>query len=407
MKKKAVTVATAAFLSAGFSTPALANTYHQVQSGDTLSQIAKKYHTSVSRLKGLNGLSSDLIYVKQKLKVSDTDSPGTGSGAVASPSKSSSGSVAPSGAVKSSAKSYRVVSGDTLLIIANKHGISLAELKQWNKIESHLIYPGQLLFVSRPTSGAPAPAVNSGANPTVSTPPKPAIVHPSAGSGSVKSSLSDNANESKYVIKSGDTLGKISLQYGVSVAELKSRNNLLSDLIYAGQTLVVSAAGGGSKGASGSGAVSGQTGTSGSGVSGVKQTTAKGSNGKGSSVSVQVSASTVIAEAKKLIGIPYVYGGQTTAGFDCSGFIYYVLKQAGSTMNRQSSAGYYDRAYYVDTPQVGDLVFFSNTYREGISHMGIYLGGNQFIHAGSSGVMISSVGSGYWKDHFDSFKRFY
>ena len=100
MKKKAVTVATAAFLSAGFSTPALANTYHQVQSGDTLSQIAKKYHTSVSRLKGLNGLSSDLIYVNQKLKVSSTDSPGTGSGAVAAPSKSSSGSVAPSGAVQ-------------------------------------------------------------------------------------------------------------------------------------------------------------------------------------------------------------------------------------------------------------------------------------------------------------------
>jgi peptidoglycan endopeptidase LytE len=404
MKKKAVTFATAAFLSAGFATPALADTYHKVQSGDTLSRIAKLYNTSVSRLKGLNGLSSDLIFVNQKLKVSSTDSPSTGSGAVAAPS----GSVASGGAVKSSAKTHSVVSGDTLIKIANKHGISLAELKQWNKIESHLIYPGQVLNVSRPGSGVSAPVYVVGAQPSVNTPKKPDVVSPNSSSG--KPSLSANANTSKYVIKSGDTLGKISSQYGVSVAELKSINNLMSDLIYAGQTIVVSAAGGGGKwssGSSGSGAVSGQTGTSGSGVSGVQQTTATGSNGKGSSVSAQVSVSTVIAEAKKLIGIPYVYGGQTTAGFDCSGFIYYVYKQAGSSMGRQSSSGYYDRSYYVDAPQVGDLVFFSNTYREGISHLGIYLGGNQFIHSGSSGVMISSLGSGYWQDHFDSFKRLY
>ena len=403
MKKKAVTVATAAFLSAGFATPALADTYHQVKSGDTLSRIAKMYNTSVSRLKGLNGLSSDLIFVNQKLKISSTDTPSTGASAVAAPSPSV---ATGGGAIKStpSAKTYQIVSGDTLIKIANKHGISLAELKQWNTIESHLIYPGQVLNVSRPGSGVSAP-VNVGAQPSVNTPKKPVVVSPDSGSG--KPSLSGNANTSKYVIKSGDTLGKISVQYGVSVAQLKSINNLMSDLIYAGQTIVVSAAGGGSKWSSGSGAVSGQTGTSGSGVSGVKQTTAKGSNGSGTSVSAQVSVNTVIAEAKKLIGIPYLYGGQTTEGFDCSGFIYYVYKQAGSSMNRQSAAGYFDRSFYVDSPQVGDLVFFSNTYREGISHMGIYLGGNQFIHAGSSGVMISSLGSGYWQDHFDSFKRFY
>ncbi len=403
MKKKAVTVATAAFLSAGFATPALADTYHQVKSGDTLSRIAKMYNTSVSRLKGLNGLSSDLIFVNQKLKISSTDTPSTGASAVAAPSPSV---ATGGGAIKStpSAKTYQIVSGDTLIKIANKHGISLAELKQWNTIESHLIYPGQVLNVSRPGSGVSTP-VKVGAQPSVNTPKKPVVVSPDSGSG--KPSLSGNANTSKYVIKSGDTLGKISVQYGVSVAQLKSINNLMSDLIYAGQTIVVSAAGGGSKWSSGSGAVSGQTGTSGSGVSGVKQTTAKGSNGSGTSVSAQVSVNTVIAEAKKLIGIPYLYGGQTTEGFDCSGFIYYVYKQAGSSMNRQSAAGYFDRSFYVDSPQVGDLVFFSNTYREGISHMGIYLGGNQFIHAGSSGVMISSLGSGYWQDHFDSFKRFY
>lgn len=237
---------------------------------------------------------------------------------------------------------------------------------------------------------------------------KPTPVSPSSGANTATPSISNNASASQYVIKSGDTLGKISQQVGVSVATLKSLNNLSSDLIFAGQTLIVSGAGGsGSEWASGSGSVSGNTGTSGSGVSGVKQTTATGQTGTGTSVSSQVSMNAAIAEAKKLIGIPYLYGGQTTAGFDCSGFIYYVLKMAGSTMNRQSSDGYYNRSYYVDSPQVGDLVFFQNTYREGISHLGIYLGNNEFIHASSSGVMISSLGNSYWKDHFESFKRFY
>ncbi|MBB6447609.1 C40 family peptidase [Bacillus benzoevorans] len=413
MKKKAVTAATAALLSTGFSTTVLADTYYQVRSGDTLSQIAKKYNTSISSLKGLNSLSSDLIFVNQKLKVSgsiggspqSTVSPGAGAGAAPSAGTGVSNTGYSSNTAGTAAKTYRVVGGDTLLKIANKHGISLAELKQWNTIESHLIYPGQVINVSKPVSGGTAAPVPAGATGgTV----KPAPVSPNSGLNTGKPSVSNNADGSKYVIKSGDTLGKISQQIGVSVAALKSLNNLSSDLIFAGQTLVVSdASGGGSEWSSGSGAVSGNTGTSGSGVSGVTQTTAKGTSGTGASMSGQVSVNSVIAEAKKLIGIPYLYGGQTTSGFDCSGFIYYVHKMAGSTMNRQSSEGYYNRTYYVDSPQVGDLVFFKNTYREGISHLGIYVGNNEFIHAGSSGVMISSLGNSYWNDHFDSFKRFY
>lgn len=406
MKKTAVTVATAALLSAGFSTTALADTYHQVQSGDTLSKIAKKYNTSVSSLKNLNGLSSDLIFVNQKLKVSASGS-GVSQSTVSQQSGTSalpsSGTVS-SGSSAGAAKTYRVVSGDTLSKIANNHGISLAELKQWNNIESHLIYPGQVLLVSKPVSGGSSAPVSAGAQPSGGT-VKPAPENSSSGVNTAQPSISNNAGGSKYVIKSGDTLGKISKQVGVSVAELKSLNHLSSDLIYAGQTLIVSAAGG-SEWASGSGSVSSNSGTNGSGVSGVKETTAKGQTGTGTSVSGQVSVDKVIAEAKKLIGIPYVYGGQTTAGFDCSGFIYYVYKMAGSTMSRQSSDGYYNRSYYIDSPQVGDLVFFQNTYRQGISHLGIYLGNNQFIHAGSSGVMISNL-TGYWKDHFASFKRFY
>ena len=200
----------------------------------------------------------------------------------------------------------------------------------------------------------------------------------------------ENANSTQYVIKSGDTLGKIAVQVGLSVQELKSYNNLTSDLIFAGQTLSL---------------------TQKSGSASVSQP-ASGENQSNPIVQtgapvVSQSIAAVINEAKKLVGTPYVWGGSTVSGFDCSGFIYYVFNKAGQSMNRTSAQGYYDRSYEVNTPQVGDLVFFENTYKAGISHLGVYLGNNQFIHAGSDGVQISSVSSGYWKDHFESFKRFY
>src|SRR5699024_6522717 len=116
----------------------------------------------------------------------------------------------------------------------------------------------------------------------------------------------------------------------------------------------------------------------------------------------------LINTAKNYIGVPYVWGGASPSGFDCSGFIYYAYKQAGMDISRTSTDGYYNRSYHVNNPQVGDLVFFSGTYRSGISHMGIYIGNNQMIHAStSSGVQTVSLSNPYWSKHFDSYKRFY
>ncbi len=115
----------------------------------------------------------------------------------------------------------------------------------------------------------------------------------------------------------------------------------------------------------------------------------------------------IVSEAMANLGSPYKWGGSSSSGFDCSGYIYYVFNKAGYDINRQSSEGFYSRSYYVDKPQVGDLVFFENTYKRGISHVGIYIGDNQFIHAGDSGVQITSLNDSYWKTKFDGFKRFY
>lgn len=116
----------------------------------------------------------------------------------------------------------------------------------------------------------------------------------------------------------------------------------------------------------------------------------------------------LISTAKSVMGTPYVWGGTSPSGFDCSGFIYWAHKQSGNDIGRTNVDGYYNRSQIVNNPQPGDLVFFENTYKSGISHMGIYLGGGQFIHAGSStGVAITSVNNSYWSQHFHSYKRFY
>jgi len=116
----------------------------------------------------------------------------------------------------------------------------------------------------------------------------------------------------------------------------------------------------------------------------------------------------IVETAKKYLGYPYVYGGMSPAGFDCSGFVNYVYKLNGYSMNRVASAIYYNNGTYVEKAnlQPGDLVFFSNS-SEYVGHVGIYIGGNQFIHASSSrtGVIISDLTSSYYIQHYVGAKR--
>lgn len=116
------------------------------------------------------------------------------------------------------------------------------------------------------------------------------------------------------------------------------------------------------------------------------------SNGKGS---------VIIETAKKYIGVPYVFGGTTPSGFDCSGFVQYVFREVGYSIPRladeQYLLGYAARVSELD---IGDLVFFS-TYMEGASHCGIYTGERNFLHVSSSrGVRIDSLDSDYWSSRF-------
>lgn len=115
---------------------------------------------------------------------------------------------------------------------------------------------------------------------------------------------------------------------------------------------------------------------------------------------------TAIEAGKDVLGTPYKWGGTTTAGFDCSGFVGYAFKQAGKNLPRTTSEIHKQgEAVLKSNLQKGDLVYFE-TYKKGPSHMGIYLGNNEFIHASSSkGVSITTLSNSYWKNRYIGAKR--
>ena len=171
-----------------------------------------------------------------------------------------------------------------------------------------------------------------------------------------------------HTVKKGDTLSGIAKKYGTTTKVLKSLNGLKNSNIKVGQKLKV--------------------------------------NGKVTTKKVtSTNDNDIVTFAKKYLGKPYVMGGSSPAGFDCSGFVYYVLKNNGKSITRSSAASYYSTAKKVTTPKVGDLVFFSGTYKKGISHVGIYIGDGKMIHASGSKVNIATFKSGYWKSYFTGYGR--
>ena len=149
---------------------------------------------------------------------------------------------------------------------------------------------------------------------------------------------------------------------------------------------------------------------SGSSSSGSSYSSATGyddSYSSGSSSSSSTSLGQQIAAfGMQYVGYPYVYGGTSPSGFDCSGFVQYIYRQFGYSINRTATAQLAN-GYYVsyDSLMPGDLVFFGSG--SSASHVGMYIGGGEFVHAANSrsGVKISSLSESWYAARYIGARR--
>jgi len=361
---------------------------YTVKSGDTLWAIANRYNTTVAKLQQLNNISGTLIYPGQVLKVSE-DSAQNQKPTATNPSNSGT-------------TTYTVKSGDSLWAIATRYGMTVDQLMSLNNLKSTIIYPGQVLKVK----GEPAKNTN------------PPATNPS------------NSGTTTYTVKSGDSLWAIANRYGMTVDQLMSLNNLKSTIIYPGQVLKV-------KGEAANNTNPPATNPSNSGtttytvksgdslwaianrygmtvdqlmsLNNLKSTTIYPGqvlkvSGQASGSNPSRSGDSIVQTAYRYLGVPYVWGGTSPSGFDCSGLVQYVYAQHGIKLPRvacdQANAG--TKITSMSQLLPGDLVCFSNNMNGYVDHIGIYIGNNQIIHASSSQgkVVISSLSGSWYQTRF-------
>lgn len=274
------------------------------------------------------------------------------------------------------AQMITVQSGDTLWELSQKYHVSVDEIKTANRLNSDMLYVGQTLHIPAKEnthtvqSGETLWIISQKYNITVTQ--LKAANNLTSNTIYAGQKLTIPSNGTTYTVQPGDSLWKISQKFGVSISAIQSQNNLSSHYIYPGQVLTIQ----------------------------------KTAHPQAVQVNTANLADKMIATAKQYMGTPYVWGGTSPSGFDCSGFLHYVFLQNGVTIPR-TVATIYEKGTHVESPSRGDLVFFE-TYKEGPSHAGIYLGNGQFIHASSSkGVTISSMDNPYWSPRYLGAKSYY
>lgn len=310
-------------------------TKYTVKKGDTLGGISNSYRVSVAKIKEASSLKNNKIKVGDVLLI-----PGTQKNPPTS--------------------TYTVVSGDTLGGIGNKFNVSVKELKNANNLKNSNIRVGMKLTVSG-NSKAAKPRVQTA---------KKAAQKPST----------------RYIVKSGESLGIIAQRYGVSVTSIVNANNLKGQTIRAGQTINIPST---------------------ENYRDYARNTEYSSNNE--STSYKKTKESIITVAKQYLGAPYKFGGYSLkTGIDCSGYVKKIFSKFNVELPRTARDIYYNTGTRVAKSQLqtGDLVFF-RTYASYPSHVGIYMGNGQFIHSSSSAhkVSITSINKKYYTKRYIGAKR--
>ena len=183
------------------------SSHYTVKAGDSVWLIANKYGISMNQLCQWNNIKNNFIYPGQRLIVRNGGSSSTGSSSSASSTNTGNSNTGSSSTNISG--SYTVKAGDSVWSIANKHGITMSQFRQWNNIKNDFVYPGQKVIVRK------------------------------GASASSNTSSSASSSSKTYTVKSGDSLWTIAQRYNLSVNQLKSLNNLTSDIVLIGQVLKV------------------------------------------------------------------------------------------------------------------------------------------------------------------------
>jgi len=344
-----------------------ANHTYVVKKGDNLYRIAKKFGVDQQKIQAANNLvstrlrpgvrlaipSRETAEEIQPVKRETTESVKTEK---ANTSGASSRSVTPETLSDAQEAPYHTVrKGDTLASIARKYSLSVTDLKALNTFSrTTKLKPGQHVLVKR-------------------TGPK------------------------TYTVKKGDTIGRIAKKAGVSAEELLDLNELESDDLKPGQKLVLEPW------------TEQQDMRNYPALSATKISEDIRTLAESPELGSVGMRERLILFARKMLDIPYRFGGSTFMGIDCSGYVQKVFGFLDVSLPRTAR-----EQFHIGEPvskeelSIGDLVFF-RTYASFPSHVGIYLGNNLFIHASSRSrkVSIDSLDTPYYVRHFIGAKRLF
>lgn len=364
---------------------------HVVSSGDRDETIARRHGLTVAQLHRLNpGVKWTRLQIGQRLNVSAARP------AVATRQPSRPAPQSASSRTVSRVKTATVRSGDTADRIARRVGLTGEQLRRLNPgVKWTRLQPGQTLKVGT-VQVAQRPVTRPSARPAVRTASRPAVrpaARPVANVASASAPRRYLAVRGSAVIlrqtpsSSGKRVAKLSS--GTTGRQLEQRN---------GWTKLAFA--------------SGRTGWVRNDL--VASSTAEAYRAPrvvAQRAPVTVASRTsgaVISSAKTFLGVRYRLGGTSRSGFDCSGFVSYVMRRHGVRLPRtslqQSRAG---TAITRSQLRSGDLVFFRTNRGTRINHVGIFIGGGKFIHAssGSGRVRIDTINSGYYRQRFATARR--